>query len=352
MLTNLFFDNHNLWLKFFICLASAYLLAFISIKFFIKFVNKKATFYQPIRQDGPESHLKTKKNTPTMGGIFIVLATIISTLLFINLKSGYILASLLIFLSFGIIGLVDDLIKVFYKNSKGFRGSIKLVIQFFIIVIAIIWLGQTNPIHIDNRIFFPINHGYFLNIGAVLYVLFVTFVIVGTSNAVNLTDGLDGLVSVPSIISLICLSVLIYMVSDPASSQKFFLPYIKNSGELIFFCAALIGAIIGFLQFNLKPAKIFMGDVGSLAIGSVLGFIAVIIKQETIFFIISLLFVIEALSVILQVGSYKIFKKRIFLMAPIHHHFEKAGLAENKVVRYFWAFSALCAAIAMTIIWL
>jgi len=346
--TNLF--ANNLWIKFFTCLSVSYFIASISIKIFLSHIANKTNFCQPIRSDGPETHLKNKKNTPTMGGIFIVIATIITTIFFVNLQNSYIWITLLVFVSFALIGLTDDLLKVIYKNPNGFRGSIKLIIQFFVIGIAFIWLGETNSIHANNNIFFPIGHNHSIALGTIVYVLFVTFVIVGTSNAVNLTDGLDGLVSVPAIISLTCLIILIYLVSSHGIAQKFSLPFIYNSGELIFFCASLIGAIIGFLQFNLRPAKIFMGDVGSLSIGSALGLIAIIIKQEFIFFIISLLFVTEALSVILQVGSYKLRKKRIFLMAPIHHHFEKLGWSEKTVVRRFWLISLIFAILGMAVV--
>jgi phospho-N-acetylmuramoyl-pentapeptide-transferase len=339
----------NLWIKSFICLASSYVIGFFSIKKYIKFVHANPRFFQPIRESGPASHLATKQKTPTMGGIFIVLATLATTMLFIDFSNRYILVVCVVFLTFAAIGLTDDLMKVLYKNTKGFRGSIKLVIQFTIICIAFVWLGNIDSIHADNRVFLPIGHGHWIYLGSILFILFVNVVIVGTSNAVNLTDGLDGLVSTPAIISLCCLILLIYASSTPDLAQSFLVPHVKFSGELIFFCIALIGAILAFLTFNLKPAKVFMGDVGSLAIGSVLGLIAIIVKQELIFFVISILFVAEAVSVILQVGSYKLRKKRIFLMAPLHHHFEKLGWSEQKVVRRFWLFSALFAVLGMTI---
>lgn len=345
MLTS--FIAQNLWLKAFICLISSYIVGFFSIKKYIEFVHNNPRFFQPIRSDGPQTHLETKKKTPTMGGIFIILATLITTLLFIDFTNRYILVICVIFLTFAAIGLTDDLMKVLYKNTKGFRGSIKLVIQFAIIGVAFLWLGSIDDIHFSNKVFLPFGHGHYVTLGIVLYVLFVNVVIVGTSNAVNLTDGLDGLVSVPAIISLCCLILLVYASSTPELAQSFYVPHVKFSGELIFFCVALIGAILAFLTFNLKPAKIFMGDVGSLAIGAVLGLIAIIVKQEFIFFVISILFVAEAVSVILQVGSYKVRKKRIFLMAPLHHHFEKKGWSEVKVVRRFWLTSALFAAIGM-----
>jgi len=342
----------NLWLKALICLFSSYVIGFFSIKKYISFVHANPRFFQPIRDSGPASHLATKQKTPTMGGIFIILATLATTLLFTDFSNRYVLVVCTIFLTFAIIGLVDDLLKVLYRNTKGFRGSLKLIIQFTIIGIAFLWLGSIDEIHFKNRVFLPFGHGHYVALGIVLYVLFVNMVIVGTSNAVNLTDGLDGLVSVPVIINLCCLIFLIYASSTLDLSNKFFVPHVKFSGELIFFCISLIGAILAFLTFNLKPAKIFMGDVGSLAIGSVLGLIAIIVKQEFLFFVISILFVIEAVSVILQVGSYKLRKKRIFLMAPIHHHFEKLGWSEQKVVRRFWIASALFAALGMGILFL
>jgi len=336
----------NFWIKSTICLISAYIIGYFSTQKFIKFVHKKKIF-QPIRSDGPATH-QAKKKTPTMGGIFIILSTLLSTLLFIDLSNSYIWVTLFVFISFAAIGLTDDLMKVLYNNPKGFRGSIKLIIQFAIIGVAFLWLGSIDLVHLKNRVFLPIGHGHWVGLG-VVYVLFVTFVIVGTSNAVNLTDGLDGLVSVPAIISAICLSILIFVATNHDLAKAFNAPNITDTHELIFFCLTLIGAILAFLTFNLKPAKIFMGDVGSLAIGAVLGLIAVIIKQEVIFFVISILFVCEALSVILQVGSYKLRKKRIFLMAPLHHHFEKLGWGEKKVVRAFWAASLIFAALGMAL---
>lgn len=341
----------NIWVKAFICLASSYLIGFFSIKKYISFITTKG-FFQPIRSDGPESHVHTKKKTPTMGGIFIVLATLISTFLFLDLSNSYIWIVCFVFVAFALIGLTDDLMKVIYKNPNGFRGSIKLVIQFMIIGAAFVWLGSVDAIHFKNRVYLPIGSGHWISLGIVLYILFVTFVIVGTSNAVNLTDGLDGLVSIPAIINAICLGILILIATNPDPNRNFFVPNIENSQELVYFCITLIGAILAFLTFNLKPAKVFMGDVGSLAIGSALGVIAIIIKQEFIFFVISILFVAEAVSVILQVSSYKLRKKRIFLMAPLHHHFEKLGWREQKVVKTFWAASILFAILGMSILFL
>ncbi len=343
------FINSNFYLKIFLCLFSSYALSAIAIKIYLNYIKNSSLFHQPIRTDGPEGHFK-KNKTPTFGGLFLVLSTILSSFLFLDLSNKYLWIIFFVFLSFCVIGFVDDFLKVFYKDAKGFKGSIKLLTQFLIVSIAYLYLGQINEIHANNHIFLPILDGIYVDLGQVLYVIMATFIIVGSANSTNLTDGLDGLVSVPAIINLLCLIVLIVIGSNIELAQKYQAPYVRNSQELIFFCIILIGAIIGFLQFNLKPAKIFMGDVGSLAIGSCLGLIALIIKQEIIFIIVSLLFIIEALSVILQVFSYKIYKKRIFLMAPIHHHFEKLGWSEVKVVRIFWLFSLICAILGMSII--
>jgi phospho-N-acetylmuramoyl-pentapeptide-transferase len=343
----LLFDN--IWVKSLICLSLSYFLGYFGIKLFLNFVNNKQICRQPIRSDGPQNHVKDKKNTPTMGGIFILLSTFITSLLLLDLSNPYLLIILLVMLLFGLIGLTDDLLKVVYKNPKGFPGSVKIIIQFAIISAAILWLGNHDHSYLSGKIFLPIGTGHFITIGLSLYVLFVTFVIVGSSNAVNLTDGLDGLVSVPAVINLICLSIIISSTSDLMVAKSLRVPHIENVQELIFFCASLIGAILAFLTFNLKPAKIFMGDVGSLAIGSVLGLIAIITKQEFVFFIISIVFVTETVSVVLQVVSYKLRKKRIFLMAPIHHHFEKLGWSEKKVVRSFWAASMFFALLGMAI---
>ena len=337
----------NLWLKSLICLFSSYLIGFFSIKAYINFVKKKQVLCQPIRECGPETHLKTKKNTPTMGGIFIVLSTLITALLFTDFHNRYVLVALAVFLSFAAIGLTDDLMKIFQKNSKGFRGAHKIVIQFAIIGSVFLWLGSINSIHFSSVISLPFGHQNYLILGFITYVFFVNIVIVGTANAVNLTDGLDGLASVPAVISLSCLIALIHFASNGLLAKSLDVFEVKFAGEFIFFCLALIVSILAFLTFNLKPAKIFMGDVGSLAIGSVLGLIAIILKQEFVFFIIALLFVAEAVSVILQVGSYKIRKKRIFLMAPLHHHYEKKGWSEEKVVRVFWAASAFFALVGL-----
>lgn len=350
MLSSLFILK-TLWIKATICGIFSYLTGYFSIKKYIEIIHTKQLF-QPIRAEGPESHLKTKKNTPTMGGIFIILSTLLTTLIFLDIHNRYILVVCAIMITFASIGLIDDLLKVVYKNPKGFRGSYKIIIQFLVIGLTFLWLNLIDSIHGSTYVFLPFFESiksFYLPLP--IYIVFVTMLIVGTSNAVNLTDGLDGLVSVPAIINLLCLILLIHASSTPELALKYAVPPVMFSGELIFFCISLIGSILAFLTFNLKPAKIFMGDVGSLGIGSTLGIIAIIVKQEIVFFIISLLFVIETCSVIIQVASYKIFKRRIFKMAPIHHHFEKLGWSEKKVVYSFW-FSSLIFAIIGILIFL
>lgn len=330
-------------------LVTAYLVSFFSIKGYITRAKKNKILVQPIRDCGPQSHIKEKSNTPTMGGIFIVLGTLASISIFSNIANSYIKLISITFIAFAAIGLIDDIMKVVYKNPKGLRGSIKLIAQFAIIGFAYLQLGEINPIHNYNAVFFAIGDGYFLEIASWLFVLFISFVIIGTANGTNLTDGLDGLVSMPVIFSLLALIILIFNASDQNLAHISKIPYIESSQEIIIFCTSLIGSLAAFLTFNLKPAKIFMGDVGSLAIGAVLGLIAVILKQEFIFFFIVLLFAIESISVILQVGFYKAKQKRLFLMAPLHHHFEKIGWNENKIVITFWIFSFLCCCLSMLI---
>ncbi len=336
------------WLKSFYCFLFAYIVAFFSIKIYIKIVKQKKLF-QPIRLDGPQHHLASKKSTPTMGGIFIVLATLLTTIIFIDISNQYILILLTVMLFFAGIGFVDDLLKVLKHNPKGFSGKYKIILQFAIISLVFLWLGKVNFLHFSPQINLPFHLNSQILLPLFLYIIFFNFVIVGSANAVNLTDGLDGLVSVPVIINLLCLALIIFAVGNPLFASKLDIMHISNIKEMMFFCYALIGAILAFLSFNHKPAKIFMGDVGSLAIGSIIGLIAIIIKQEIIFFVISLLFVAEALSVIIQVSYYKLTKKRFFLMAPLHHHFEKLGWSETRVVRKFWLASLLFAILGLTL---
>ncbi|MDA9818204.1 phospho-N-acetylmuramoyl-pentapeptide-transferase [Flavobacteriaceae bacterium] len=323
-----------------------FVLAFFSCSLFIKFflLNKSyiTKLIQPIRGDGPESHLINKSNTPTMGGVAIIFSSFISfgICYFFDLLqfNAHLVASLAILLFFFFIGFIDDFLKIKQKSSGGLRGKYKLILQCSF-TILVFYLLQINN-HLQNATILKIP---FLDGGVdlgYLYYLFVILVVVGASNAVNLTDGLDGLVSVPLIINFLSLSIMSYVL----------LKYnIEQAKWFVMFCFMFIGAILGFLIFNIRPAKIFMGDSGSVPLGAVIGFLAILLKQEIIFAVISSLFVIEASSVMLQVVYYKKTKKRIFLMAPIHHHFEKKGWSEKKVVGYFWLLSLVFALIGLWI---
>lgn len=327
MFYNLIENNHLLQNILFF--AFPIFFCFITIGKYINF-SKTHSLFQPIRSSGPKSHIKNKKNTPTFGGFFIITSILATNLLFANLSNIYLLSTLLILTSFAIIGFIDDYLKVTKNNSWGFKGSFKIVIQFILILTIIFFLGLEDRNFWSGNIEIPFSNSS-INIGF-LYFLFIGIVVVGSANAANLTDGLDGLVSIPIIFNMIALIAIIFTLT-PDEVNKFY--------PLILFGYSLIAAVATFLYFNKYPAKIFMGDVGSLAIGGVLGIIAIIIKKELAFAIITLLFIIEALSVIMQVSSYKIRKKRIFLMAPIHHHFEKKGWAEQKVVKFFWMISLI-----------
>ena len=307
-------------------------LSVISAPYIISLLKKIQKEGQPIREDGPQSHLLTKKGTPTMGGIIIIFSIIISLLPAMSFISEAFnknfLALLFVFLGYAALGAMDDYKKLLKKNSKGIRAKIKLLLQFVIASIVVYLLDVSSTV-----ITFPL--GYKLDLG-LLYYPFAMIVIVSHSNAVNMTDGLDGLVTVPIILAAICLSVI---------------SFTTGHAEVLIFCIPLIGASLGFLFFNANPAKIFMGDVGSLSIGALLGTMSIITKSEIIFAIITGLFVIEALSVVMQVYYFKMTKgKRIFRMAPIHHHFEQLGWPENIIVVRFWIFAALCAVIGMSFI--
>ena len=302
---------------------------------------KRQQFGQIVRNDGPASHFK-KAGTPTMGGLLIIGVLLISTFVCGNFYSLPFLAVLMVMLSYFLLGLMDDYLKVLKKNTKGVSMWGKLIWQFGTALLAVAWLLHYGAL--DTKIYIPFLKGPLVILDTWSYLLFTSLVIVGTSNAVNLTDGLDGLAIGPIITSAFTLGILAYVAGHREISAYLFIPYVENAGELIVLGAALVGAGVGFLWYNSYPAQIFMGDVGSLSMGGALGMIAVSTKNEFLFGLIGGIFVIEALSVILQVGSYKLRKKRIFKMAPIHHHFELQGWPEPKVIVRFWIVS-ICLAI-------
>ncbi|KJZ09941.1 MAG: phospho-N-acetylmuramoyl-pentapeptide-transferase [Marinomonas sp.] len=289
---------------------------------------------QAVRDDGPQSHL-SKAGTPTMGGAMIIFSIAVSTLLWGDLTNQYVWVVLLVMLAFGAIGWVDDYRKVVEKNPRGLPGKWKYFWQSVFGLIAAVYLYANASTPAETSLIVPIFKDVVIPLG-IFYIVLTYFVIVGTSNAVNLTDGLDGLAILPTVLVGGALGVFAYLTGNIRFAEYLLIPYVGGVGEIIVFCAALVGAGLGFLWFNTYPAQVFMGDVGSLALGAALGVIAVIVRQEIVLFIMGGVFVMETVSVILQVGSYKLTKRRIFRMAPIHHHFELKGWAEPKVIVRFW----------------
>ncbi len=308
----------------------------------IRWLKSKQAEGQPIRLDGPESHLLTKKGTPTMGGVMILLAVTVSTLLWADLSNPYIWIVLFVTLGFGAIGFRDDYLKLTKRNTKGLSSRKKMLWQALISVVAASAVQFLAPDNLSGQIAVPFFKNILINAG-IFYVPFALIVMVGASNAVNLTDGLDGLAIVPIMIVAGCFSLITYLVGNAVFANYLQIHSVPGAGELAVFCAALVGASLGFLWFNAPPAQVFMGDTGSLAFGGSLGVISVIARHELVLAIIGGLFVLEALSVIIQVVSFKTTGKRVFKMAPIHHHFEKMGWKEPTVVIRFWIISCIFA---------
>jgi phospho-N-acetylmuramoyl-pentapeptide-transferase len=302
---------------------------------------------QPIRNDGPENHLLTKKGTPTMGGVLILTALTITTLLWADLKNGYMWIVLLVTIGFGLIGGIDDYLKLTRKSSKGLPGKLKLLGQFTIASFAAYWIISITSPEIATGIAIPFLKNFLIHLSW-FFIPWAMVVLVGSSNAVNLTDGLDGLAIVPIMIVAACFMLIAYLVGNQIFANYLQLTFVPGCGELAILCGALVGASLGFLWFNAPPAMVFMGDTGSLAAGGLLGTISVITKHEIVLIIIGGLFVMETISVILQVGYFKFTGKRIFLMAPIHHHFEKKGWAEATIVIRFWIIAMILALIGLS----
>lgn len=325
---------------------TALIISFVIGPKVINWLKSKQAEGQPIREDGPESHLLTKKGTPTMGGMMILLSVTISTLLWADLSNEYVWIVILVTLGFGLIGFVDDYKKLTKRSSDGLRGKQKLLLQFSISFIAAYFISSAATPEHASHLAFPFFKDFLLDLG-LLYFIFVGVVMVGSSNAVNLTDGLDGLAIVPIMIAAACFGLISYVVGNFNFAEYLQIHFVKGSGEITIFCAALIGAGLGFLWFNAPPAKVFMGDTGSLALGGALGTIAVITKHEIVLAIIGGLFVVEALSVIIQVVSFKLTGKRVFKMAPIHHHYEKLGWSEPTIVIRFWIIAVVLALLGL-----
>jgi phospho-N-acetylmuramoyl-pentapeptide-transferase len=294
---------------------------------------------QVVRDDGPQSHL-SKQGTPTMGGILILLGVLVATLLWADLSNAYVWVALIVTMSFGLIGWIDDYRKVIQKSSKGLKARWKYFFQSVIGLSAVIFLYNYASTPQETTLIFPFFKDWLLPLGG-LYLVLGYFVIVGSSNAVNLTDGLDGLAILPTVLVAGALGVFAYVSGHSEFANYLAMPFVKGTGELLIFCSAIVGAGLGFLWFNSYPAQVFMGDVGSLALGAALGIVALMIRQEIILFIMGGVFVMETISVILQVGSFKLRGKRIFKMAPIHHHFELSGWPEPKVIVRFWIMTVI-----------
>ena len=326
---------------------TALIISFVIGPVLIELLRAKQSGGQPIREDGPESHLLTKQGTPTMGGFMILLALSISTLLWADLGNGYVWAALGVTIAFGTIGFLDDYMKVSQRNPRGLPGKLKLVLQVFIAAVATFSIIGLLPESLGTTIAVPFLKSALIDVGW-LFVAFAVLVIVGASNAVNLTDGLDGLAIGPVMIAAGVFAMIAYLVGHYGFANYLQIHHVPGSGELAVFCGGLVGAGMGFLWFNAPPAKVFMGDTGSLSLGGALGTVSVITKHELVLAIVGGLFVLETVSVIVQVVSFKLTGKRVFRMAPLHHHFEKKGWAEPTIVIRFWIIAAILALVGLS----
>lgn len=339
---------HLLKYQTFRALCAVFFAFFISWMFgnkFIELLKKYQKTGQPIRDDGPQHHITQKSGTPTMGGILLFLSVTVSTLLFSKWNTPSVWIVMFAMWGYGLIGFLDDLKKI--KSNDNYQGlSVK---QKFILQILVgIAASYAIALTVDSAIYFPIFKNIILTLPLWLYLIWGTIVIVGSANAVNLTDGLDGLAIFPVMMASLSLAVIAYIVGHATFSRYLFLPHIPSMGEITVFLGAWVGGSLGFLWFNAPPARVFMGDIGSLAAGSALACTALLIKHELVWTIIGAIFVVEAVSVILQVFYYKKTKKRIFLMAPLHHHFEHLGIEESTIVIRFWIVSVLLALIGLS----
>ncbi|MCB5188588.1 phospho-N-acetylmuramoyl-pentapeptide-transferase [Methylobacillus caricis] len=311
---------------------------------------RKLTQYkvgQSVRDDGPQTHL-VKAGTPTMGGALILVAIAVSTLLWADLSNRFVWVVLFTTLGFGVIGWIDDWRKVVYRNPKGLSAKAKYFWQSLIGISVAVYLFHTASVPAETELILPFIKSFAIPLGAVSFIVLTYFVIVGTSNAVNLTDGLDGLAIMPTVMVASALAVFAYVAGHLYFSKYLGVPYVPGAGELTVFCAAIGGAGLGFLWFNAYPAEVFMGDVGALALGAALGTVAVIVRQEIVLFIMGGVFVMETISVMLQVGSFKLTGKRIFRMAPLHHHYELKGWKETQVVVRFWIITMMLVLVGLS----
>ncbi|PTQ88127.1 phospho-N-acetylmuramoyl-pentapeptide-transferase [Nitrosomonas ureae] len=311
---------------------------------------RKLTAYkigQSIRDDGPQTHL-VKTGTPTMGGALILMSILLTTLLWSDLGNRYIWVVLLTTLGFGVIGWIDDYRKVVHRNPKGLSAKAKFFWQSIIAIVVAVYLASTAEISAQTDMIVPFFKEVAIPLGFAGFVVLAYFVVVGTSNAVNLTDGLDGLAIMPTVMISSALAIFAYAAGHIVFAKYLGIPYIPHAGELAVFCGAMSGAGLAFLWFNAYPAEVFMGDVGALALGAALGVVTVIVRQEIVLIIMGGVFVMEALSVMLQVASFKLLGKRVFRMAPLHHHYELKGWKENQVVVRFWIITFILVLIGLS----
>lgn len=325
---------------------TALIFGFIFGRPLINLLKRKQGKGQPIREDGPQSHILDKAGTPTMGGVLILGALTVSTLLWARLDNPYIWMVMFVTIGFGLIGFIDDYQKVTKNNTKGVSSKVRFGLGLIIAAIAAWWATQYHPDDLAFKLALPVFKDVLLNFGF-MFIPFAMIVIVGAANAVNLTDGLDGLAVMPVMIAAGTLGVIAYAVGRVDFTEYLDVHYVPGTGEILVFCAGLIGGGLGFLWYNAPPAAVFMGDTGSLALGGALGAIAVATKHEIVLAIVGGLFVVEALSVIIQVLYFKMTGKRVFLMAPIHHHFEQLGWKEPQIVIRFWIISVILALIGL-----
>ncbi len=300
----------------------------------------------PIRQDGPIDHIVKKSGTPTMGGVIIIIGIISSTLLWSDLTNIYVWTLIFVSLSLGGLGLIDDILKIKFKNSSGLKSRYKFTGQLIIGALTLAILIKFSEHEYLFELYFPFFKNLVIHLG-LFFIPFGLFVIIGASNAVNLTDGLDGLATVPVMLVALSFTLISYVVGNTIFSEYLQIQYIPDVGELSIFCGSIVGSCLGFLWYNAPPAKIFMGDTGSLSLGGSLAAIAIIVKHEIVLAIVGGLFVLETISVIIQVISFKLTGKRIFKMAPIHHHFEKKGWAESTIVIRFWIIAIILALVGL-----
>ncbi|MBM3568856.1 MAG: phospho-N-acetylmuramoyl-pentapeptide-transferase [Alphaproteobacteria bacterium] len=323
-------------------IVTALLIAFVIGPAVIRWLKSIQGKGQPIRDDGPQRHLIEKQGTPTMGGLIILAGIVVATLLWADLTNSYVWAVLAVTVGFGLVGFADDYLKVTKRNVRGLNGRIKLLIEFAIAAAAVTWIGAEARAPLSMALAVPFFKDLLIQLGW-FFVPFGMLVIVGASNAVNLTDGLDGLAIGPVMIAAASFGLISYLVGNVVYSNYLLIHGVPGAGELVVLCGAMVGAGLGFLWYNAPPAMVFMGDTGSLSLGGALGTISVVTKHELVLAIVGGLFVLEAVSVIVQVASFKLTGKRVFRMAPIHHHFEQKGWSEPTVVIRFWIIAIILA---------